>query len=174
MSHSTTMKQTNNPERKPLAILTVDELLLVRKSQTVILQAQAELELLQRGYAAIWLGIKQRHNLPEEFDYDTQSGVILEKLKPTPTVRIINNVRPNGQSASGAGKTSVEHPTTAGSDSAKEVGHSGDGGQETKEPCQHPSDREGNRQSQRDFLSGEGPARPAEDQGGDSKGTIYH
>jgi hypothetical protein len=63
----------------PLAVFTKAELNTLRVAKLELTRVSLQTSLMSRGNNALWQGLQKRYNLPEEFDFDWNTGGAYKK-----------------------------------------------------------------------------------------------
>lgn len=66
-------------DRKVLVVLSNEDKAAITSALQAVASQQRTLELMNRGYNALWAGMRNTYDLPAEFEFDLQSGIIYEK-----------------------------------------------------------------------------------------------
>lgn len=65
--------------RKPLTILTPDELKQINHGARVLTDAARAYQLMLQGQRTLWFSLRQKYGLPEDIDLDSTTGAIYAK-----------------------------------------------------------------------------------------------
>ena len=77
----TKMIKKENGQPKPIATLTLEELANSNEQERIVTNAMRIHKMLLATYRATLFGFKEKYNLPDEFEFDRQTGEFFKKEK---------------------------------------------------------------------------------------------